>query len=618
MGLIDRIAQRLGFVRRGGARSNGFAAAEISRLTASLASETRFINDQLRHDLRALRARSRQATKNNPYGRRFVKMVVDNVGGAKPFRLQAKVRYSNGKFDDGANKRIEEVWAAWSAKGNCELTDRWAWNTLQRQILQVFATDGEVILRKYKGPEFGRYGVQLQLIDTDRLDESKNVRLQGGGAIHMGVEVSAIGKPVAYHLLKRKPANWQNGGFAREYERVPADEIVHLFIPEYAEQVRGIPWMYAALLNLVHMGAFEEAAVIAARVGAAQMGFIQSPDGGKTLADQQGKDSTGAPVIDAEPGSFPTLPPGYTMEGWNPKYPDAAIEPFLKAIGRGVAIGVNVAYHNLSGNMEGVNYSSARIAELDERDTWLGLQEFMIDHLHTPFYNNDWLPIQAINGQLPFDLSRLDKYRQVRWQGRRWAWVDPEKEVNASIKAIEARLTSRTRVVSETGEDFEELLEEVAAEEEMAKGKGVELFVSSDGAASNGAASNGAKPDGEDGDSGSGGSGNGGGNGGAAADGKARAAAEKRLNALAAEVRDLQARGQQPIHVDARSTINVPAAQIKNEIAVPPAQVKNEVNVPAAQVQVNNIPAQATEQIIERDKSGDMKRVVTRPIKDKP
>jgi capsid protein len=93
---------------------------------------------------------------------------------------------------------------------------------------------------------------------------------------------------VAYHLLRRKPSQWQYSGYSLEMDRIPADEIVHLFVPEFAEQVRGVPWMYAALLNLVNMGAFEEAAVVAARVGAANMGFIESPDGMATLADQAG------------------------------------------------------------------------------------------------------------------------------------------------------------------------------------------------------------------------------------------------------------------------------------------------------------------------------------------
>lgn len=478
MGILDSLAARLGFVRprRSG---NGFAAAEVGRLTSSLAAETRFINDQLRYDLRRLRARSRQAAKNNPFARRFVKMVVANVGGPAPFRLQAKARYNDGRFDENGNRQVEEAWAGWGRKGNCELTGLWSWNAMQRQILQVYATDGEVLLRKYKGPEFGRYGVKLQLIDTDRLDEGKNASLDSGpnagGAIHMGVEVNAVGKPIAYHLLKRKPASWANGGYAREAERVPAEEIIHLYVPEYAEQVRGIPPMYAALLQLVHLGAFEEAAVIAARVGAAQMGFIQSPDGGKTLAEQQGKGPDGQPQIEADPGGFPMLPPGYEVHGWNPKYPDAAVEPFIKACARGIAVGVDVAYHNLAGDMEGVNYSSARIAELDERDAWLGLQGFFAEHLHDPFYCEDWLPMQVLTGMLPFNPARLDKFRTVHWQGRRWAWVDPLKEVNAAKEAIAQRLRSRTSIISEAGDDIEDVFAEIQAEEQLAKDKGISL-----------------------------------------------------------------------------------------------------------------------------------------------
>jgi lambda family phage portal protein len=475
MGALDWLAGHLGYVRPRRA-SNGFAAADMGRLTSSLAAETRFINDQLRYDLRRLRARSRQAAKNNPFARRFVKMYVANVGGPEPFRLQAKTRYSDGRFDEAANKKIESVWRAWSTKGECEITGCWSWNTLQRQILQVFATDGEVLLRKYKGGEYGKHGIQLQLIDTDRLDESKNQVLQNGSAIYMGVEVDAQQRRVAYHLMKRKPSQWQNGGYAREYERVPADEIIHLYLPEYAEQVRGIPPMYAAMLQLVHLGAFEEAAVIAARLGAAQAGVIQSPDGGRTLAEQQGGTATAEPTLDlSQPGVFPTLPPGYTLQGWNPKYPDAAVEPFIKACLRGVASGLDCAYHNLSGDMEGVNYSSARIAELDERDGWLGLQVFVADHLHQPFYCHDWLPMQAMMRTLPYPLDRLDKYRDVKWQGRRWQWVDPLKEVKAAIEANNHRLKSRTQIVAENGDDIEDVFADIQSEEQLAKDKGIKL-----------------------------------------------------------------------------------------------------------------------------------------------
>jgi lambda family phage portal protein len=472
MGFADKLAGWFGYSRNP-VRVSGYAAAEIGRLTASLQAETRFINDTLRYQLRVLRARSRQARQNNPFARRFVQMVVDNVCGPTPFRLQAKVKFNSGELDTAANRRIEEGWSSWSRKGVCEISGRWSWNQVQRLLIGILATDGELLVRRYRGEEYGAHGYQLQIIDVDRLDDLMNKSLAGGGAIHMGVEVDDMSKPVAYHILRRKPSQWQAGYTPRESDRVPADEIVHLFVPEFADQVRGVPWMYSALLNLVHIGAFEEAAVIAARVGAAQMGFIQSPDGSPPPGDGS-KDVKGNPQINADPGSFPTLPPGYEMAAWNPKYPDAAIGPFLKACLRGVAVGVNVAYHNLSGDMEGVNYSSARIAELDERDSWMSIQSFVAEHLHQDLYD-DWLRWQVLLAKLPFDFARLDKYRTVYWQGRRWAWVDPQKEVSAAVEAIHEKLKSRTRVIAEGGDDIEDVFEEIEAEEKLAARKKIKL-----------------------------------------------------------------------------------------------------------------------------------------------
>lgn len=474
MGALDWLAGKLGYARP--SRATGFGAADVSRLTASLAADTQFINTTLRQQLRILRARSRQAAQNNPFARRFFQMVVDNVCGPLPFRLQSKVKFNSGKLDDVANRRIEEEWTLAGRKGQWELTGKWSRNAFDRLKVRTLAIDGEVLVRKYRGPEFGRHGFREQLIDIDRLDDLLNKSLADGGAIHMGVQVDAIGRPVAYHILKRKPRDWQYGYMPREHDVVPAEEIEHVFIADFAEQVRGVPWIYAALLNLVHLGAFQEAAVVAARVGANQMGIIQSPDGGKVLAEQIGKDAKGNPQINSEPGTFPTLPPGYELASWNPKYPDAAVGPFVESVLRGVACGLGVAYHNLANDLKGVNYSSARIGELDERDAWMAIQQFWIEHSKQPCYD-EWLRMAILAGALPFDYTRIDKYRDVKWQARRWAWVDPLKEVNASIAAIDARLKSRTQIIAEGGEDVEDVFDEIAAEEQLAKDKKITLDV---------------------------------------------------------------------------------------------------------------------------------------------
>lgn len=474
MNLLDRIAAVLGYARADKRSiAHGFAAADFSRLTESLRRETEFINTFLRYQLRPLRARSRNAAQNNPFARRFAQMVVDNVAGPCPFTLEAMVKNRLGKPDDNANDLIEAEWCAWGKPGACEVTGKWSWNALQRLMIRTLAVDGEILIRILRGPEYGRHGFRLQFVDVDRLWEWKNESLEDGGAIHMSIEVDPVGKPRNYWILKRKPAQWQIQGYTYDYDVVPARDVIHVFMPEYAEQVRGVPWMYAALLNLVHLGAFEEAAVIAARLGAATMGFIQSPDMGATYPGD-GKDSKGNPTISAEPGAFPFLPPGYQIETWSPKYPDAAVEPFLKAMLRGVASGLGVAYHNLANDLENVNYSSARIGELDERDAWMGIQNFVSEHLHQPIYDA-WLPMAVIAGALPFDPSKLDKYAAVYWQPRRWAWVDPMKEVGASIEAINARIKSRTRVVAEGGDNLEDVLEEIQQEQQLAEELGVDF-----------------------------------------------------------------------------------------------------------------------------------------------
>lgn len=463
MGIITRIEAK----PKRAARAPGFAAADTSRLSASLATESEFINRTLRYQLRILRARSRQLCMNNAYGRKFAKMVVDNLCGPSPFILQAKVKTARGKLDDMANVRIEAAWKSWSRKGQCEVTEQWSLSAVWKLVARIWAVDGEVVIRKYRGPEYGKHGFRLQVIDSDRLDDLKNKSLPNGGAIHMGVEYDAVQRPVAYHILRRKPAEWERG-YTRETDRIPANEILHLYLPEHAEQGRGVPWVYAAMMELIHLGAFEEAAVIAARVGASQMGVIQSPDGGEQIVGDRPTEA-GNPQIDAEPGAFPVLPPGYEIAGWNPKYPDAAVAPFLKSCLRGIAAGLDVAYHNLANDLEAVNYSSAQIGEMGERDAWMSLQNFMIEHALQPVYD-EWLGMQILTGRLPFELGN-ERYHDVRFQGRRWTPIDPVKHVNANIEAINARLKSRTRVVAETGEDFEDVIDELAAEEALLKEK---------------------------------------------------------------------------------------------------------------------------------------------------
>lgn len=450
--------------------ATAFPAAQVSRLTSSWTADPGAVNRWMRHELRTLRARARHLARSDGYAAKFVSTCVANIAGPRPFALQAKVRRPRGAPDTPMNARIEAAWKAWGSRGPCDLTGTLSLSTIYRLVVRTLARDGEALIRLHTSRPGG---LRLQVLDIDRLDEERNEDLGSRGAIKMGVELDADMRPVAYHLLRNHPGEsgiW-GGNNVREYDRVPADQIMHLFVPEYPEQVRGTPWMAPAMMRLWNLGGFEEAAVINARVGASKMGFYVSPDGELpgTLAD--GKDAaTGRFVQDAEPGAFDVLPMGYDFKTWDPAFPDQAVEPFIRTSLRGIAAGLGVAYHSLANDPSNVNYSTARVALLEERDTWMAIQEWLVDNLCRPLYAA-WLDAQQLAGTFPQDPRLLD----VRFACKRWAWVDPLKETQAQAEALKARLTSRTRILMEQGEDFEDILSEIAAEEELAESMGVEL-----------------------------------------------------------------------------------------------------------------------------------------------
>lgn len=468
MGFLSSLAPKQRTVR------TAFPGASVGRLTASWTTDPGAINRWLRYELVRLRARSRQLARADAYGARFIKACVDNVAGPCPFELQSKAKTSRGGFNTTANANIEEAWEERSRPKNYDVTGKLSRASFIRLMVKCIARDGEVVVRRHRGPDFK--GLQLQIIDIDRLDECFNTDLPDGGSIKLGVELDKFSRPVAYHLLKEHPGEQGLWGsqYNRDHERVPAGDIDHLFVADWPEQVRGFPWIHAAMVRLHHLGGFEEAAVINARIGAAKVAVIQGQESINVAAAQAtGKDAQGNLLTDVEPGSYWTLPEGTTLGSFMPAFPDTSVEPFIKAVLRGAAAACGMAYHSFANDPGEVNYSTARVALLDERDGWAGIQNWFVEHFCEPDAE-DWMRSAVIMGQLP--QAYLPYKNSLYFQPRTWQWIDPEKEVNAEVTALDKNLKSRTQIIRERGGDIEDTFDEIAAENELAKEKKIDLI----------------------------------------------------------------------------------------------------------------------------------------------
>lgn len=462
-----------------GMNSVGFAGAAINRLTASLAQSSGSINHDLDGNLVVLRARARALAANNENARRFLSMVGVNVVGPCGPTLQVRAKLINGALDKPANDAIEMAWARWSC--DAEVSGRMDLAHAMRVSAQAVARDGETLIRFVRNKALPM-GIQVQVLEADRLDEAMNRTLGNGNRVRQGVELDSMLRPVAYWLKAAHPGeSWQ--AVAPAVERVNARDILHVFRPDRAEQVRGYTWFHAVLLRLAMLHAYEEAAVIAARVGASKMGIFQRKDAATpSLLDSMAdaKDSAGRLQMSAEPGEFMEAPPGYELSNWDPEYPHANFESFLKQCMRGVAAGLDVAAHNLSGDMTDVNYSSARIAELGERDQWCVLQEWWNRAVMLPIYR-EWLASALLRNEVTFEQSgkalpadKLDKFiSAARFQSRRWQWVDPAKEVEAAERLIASGLSSRTAIAASQGREVEDIIDELKQEKQLLEAAGL-------------------------------------------------------------------------------------------------------------------------------------------------
>ena len=63
----------------------------------------------------------------------------------------------------------------------------------------------------------------------------------------------------------------------------------------------------------------------------------------------------------------------------------------------------------------------------------------------------------------------------MQWIPPRWDWVDPLKDIQAQVLAMEAGITSRRKVVEATGYDVEEIDRENAADAARAADTGAQL-----------------------------------------------------------------------------------------------------------------------------------------------
>ncbi len=470
------------------ALQTSYAAADVNRLTEDWMIALLSPDQETRTSLRNLRARSRQLVMNNEYAQRFVRSMREEVIGAHGISMELEFTDDDMVGSDKFNRSVEKAWKQFCQSVSADGKQDFA--SFAQLWLISMLVDGESFVQKLKGYPYNDSRFAMQLVDADQVDINWQ-RLkrpgdpEGFNEIRLGVEVDEYRRPVAYWLYEGHPAEFS--GVVRL--RVEANQLDHAYIMTRPAQTRGVPFLHAIMGKMNQLGQYDNAEVTASRWAACKMALFTSeldaeelPEGASSEGDQE-EGRGGATLVSVEPGSVDILPPGLKPEVIDWQHPSHNYESFTMTALRGISAGANMSYPTLTGDLRSVNFSSIRQGILTEREGYQVLQALTVRLLCKPSFAA-WIQMAVLTGQvqLPAGMTTADVCNAVLWTPRGWDWVDPKKDVDASVQAIRAGLSDYRTECAKRGKDYKKVFMQRAKENALAKELGLVLDLTSSGA----------------------------------------------------------------------------------------------------------------------------------------
>ena len=191
-----------------------------------------------------LLARSRELVVTNGYAANACEAFASNLAGdgIKPSSLIE---------DPVLRDRVQRLWLAWTDEADADgLTDFYG---LQAMVAREMFVAGEcfVRLRPRRAEDGLLVPLQLQLLQSEMLPFDATETAPNGNRIRCGIEFDAIGRRQAYHFRRRHPGDSTDQGMVTsETVRVPAEEVLHIYRPIDAGQIRGLPHVAPAMVRL--------------------------------------------------------------------------------------------------------------------------------------------------------------------------------------------------------------------------------------------------------------------------------------------------------------------------------------------------------------------------------
>lgn len=445
-----------------------FDAGQGGRRLRALPISSLAINGQIRAYGKTMLARSRYLTTNNPYASAAKEAFVSSLAGTgiKPSILTTDIKLK---------AEIQELFLEWTDESDADdITDFFG---LQSLAASEMFEAGEcfVRLRQRREDDGLSVPIQLQILPAEMLPLNLNRTLNYGFRIESGIEFNPIGQRVAYHFYRSHPGNDVGIANPSETVRVPSSEVLHLYRPIRAGQIRGIPHTIASIATLALLDMYDDAELERKRIAALFAAFVTRPPpdvdamqlpGNHPLADGSNEPGLVDPSalrsseFALEPGATIDLEPGEDVKFSEPADVGGTYEVFQYRNLLRAAAGFGVPYADMTGDLRQTSYGSIRAGLIQFRRRIEAMQHHvMVYQFCRPVWRR-WIQDAVLSGALAVTPALAGAGRRqlmrVKWIPPKWEWIDPLKDRQAEKLAVDEGFKSRSDVQEAEGHDPEE------------------------------------------------------------------------------------------------------------------------------------------------------------------
>ena len=371
-------------------------------------------------------------------------------------------------------RRMEWLWWKWST--HADVRGQLSFEQLQFLGLRTMLIYGEMLHIPVMLPEGERsrrglsFSLSIQDVTPTRLRTPSY--METDDAVKDGIRMNAWGRPVAYYIASPESmgkAHLPDGDGTASYSTIPAMRagrpgIFHLFIHKDSEQIRGRSILANSIGLFRTLNDAINYELIAQNMAAEFPVFIEK-DNSMNIMGQLPQE-----VEQGEDGNYYTDLRGpqimYGNAGEKPQVltnerPSANFQSFVKLVQKAMSASVGGSYIAMMKDFEGANYSVARAAMNEAWRLYRWYREFFSVSYCQPIWEavmeEAWLrDYFTLPAGAPDFYEAKDLWTACAWNGPARGYMDPTKEIQAEILAIDNHLKTRHQSMAESGGDFDD------------------------------------------------------------------------------------------------------------------------------------------------------------------